>query len=231
MIRQGTENKAGTKHSLLRHYGTGVGTVTADNLLLIPGVMGRGQMEEKGRRRVYRLLKDGVRYTVLTERRESTERFCDFYSNKKSDNTRSQNTQLSAQAYSVTTNSAAKVEKTYKNPPIPDAKNSEDTEVLLREGDGVVSDAVLSEENDALGKMGIERTEEERAAFAERERARMERMAHRVAEELGLDEDAVQVATDVNEIAEPKLRKAKGWFDPKTGKITVVIPNTRARAM
>ncbi len=110
MIRQGTENKAGTKHSLLRHYGTGVGTVTADNLLLIPEVMGRGHMEEKGRRRVYRLLKDGVRYTVLTER-ESTERFCDFYSNKKGDNTRSQNTQLSAQAYSVTTNSAAKVEK------------------------------------------------------------------------------------------------------------------------
>ena len=104
MIRQGTENKAGTKHSLLRHYGTGVGTVTADNLLLIPEVMGRGHMEEKGRRRVYRLLKDGVRYTVLTERRESTERFCDFYSNKKGDNTRSQ-------AYSVTTNSAAKVEK------------------------------------------------------------------------------------------------------------------------
>ncbi|MEE0903507.1 MAG: methyltransferase domain-containing protein, partial [Prevotellamassilia sp.] len=114
--------------------------------------------------------------------------------------------------------SAAKVVETFENPPIPDAKNSEtDAEVLLREGEGVVSDAVLSEENDALGKMGIERTEEERAAFAERERARMERMAHRVAEELGLDEDAVQVVTDVNEITEPKLRKAKGWFDPKTG--------------
>ena len=231
MIRQGTENKAGTKHSLLRHYGTGVGTVTADDLLLIPEVVERGEMEEKGRRRVYRLLKDGVRYTVLTEYNNGREDFCDFYSNRKGGNTSSLNTQLSAQAYSVTTNSAAKVEKTYKNPPIPDAKNSEDTEVLLREGDGVVSDAVLSEENDALGKMGIERTEEERAAFAERERARMERMAHRVAEELGLDEDAVQVVTDVNEIAEPKLRKAKGWFDPKTGKITVVIPNTRARAM
>ena len=84
---------------------------------------------------------------------------------------------------------------------------------------------MLSEENDALGKMGIERTEEARASFSERERARMERMAHRVSEELGLDEDAVQVVTDVNEIAEPKLRNAKGWFDPKTGKITVVIPN------
>ena len=50
-------------------------------------------------------------------------------------------------------------------------------------------------------------------------------MAHRVAEELRLDEDAAQVVTDENEIADPKLRKAKGWFDPKTGKITVVIPN------
>ncbi|MDD5784534.1 MAG: hypothetical protein PUD52_06290, partial [Prevotella sp.] len=57
VIRQGTENKAGTKHSLLRHYGTGVGTVTADDLLLIPEVVERGEMEEKGRRRVYRLLK------------------------------------------------------------------------------------------------------------------------------------------------------------------------------
>ena len=53
----------------------------------------------------------------------------------------------------------------------------------------------------------------------------MERMAHRVAEELGLDEDAAQVVTDENEIADPKLRKAKGWFDTTTGKITVVIPN------
>ena len=128
---------------------------------------------------------------------------------------------------------AAKVVETFENPTLPTEKKSETDgdNLLLREGDGVVSDAALSEENDALGKMGIERTEEERAAFAERERARMERMAHRVAEELGLDEDAVQVVTDVNEIAEPKLRKAKGWFDPKTGKITVVIPNTRARAM
>ena len=177
MIRQGTENKAGTKHSLLRHYGTGVGTVTADNLLLIPEVMGRGQMEEKGRRRVYRLLKDGVRYTVLTERREGTERFCDFYSNKKGDNTRSQNTQLSAQAYSVTTNSAAKVEKESKNPPIPDAKNSEDAEVLLREGDGVVSDAVLSDEKDALDKVkkkGADKADTpEQAIAAEREYANL----------------------------------------------------------
>ena len=122
---------------------------------------------------------------------------------------------------------AAKVVETFENPTLPPTKNSEtdgDT-LLLREGEGVVSDAVLSEENDALGKMGIERTEEERAAFAERERARMERMAHRVAEELGLDEDAAQVVTDENEIADPKLRKAKGWFDTTTGKITVVIPN------
>ena len=83
---------------------------------------------------------------------------------------------------------------------------------------------MLSDENDALGKMGIEHTKEERAAFAERERVRMERMAHRVAEELGLDEDAVQVVTDVNEIAEPKLRKAKGWLTPRRGKSPLSFP-------
>ena len=129
MIRQGTENKAGTKHSLLRHYGTGVGTVTADNLLLIPEVMGRGQMEEKGRRRVYRLLKDGVRYTVLTEYNNGREDFCDFYSNRKGGNTSSLNTQLSARGYDVTTNSAAKVEKAY--PPIPVAKKWEPMQKLM----------------------------------------------------------------------------------------------------
>ena len=123
MIRQGTENKAGTKHSLLRHYGTGVGTVTADNLLLIPEVMGRGEMEEKGRRRVYRLLKDGVRYTVLTEYNNGREDFCDFYSNRKGGNTSSLNTQLSARGYDVTTNSAAKVEKESKPPPFLSLKN------------------------------------------------------------------------------------------------------------
>ena len=111
MIRQGTENKAGTKHSLLRHYGTGVGTVTADDLLLIPEVVESGEMEEKGRRRVYRLLKDGVRYAVLTEYNNGREDFCDFYSNRKGGNTSSLNTQLSARGYDVTTNSAAKVEK------------------------------------------------------------------------------------------------------------------------
>ena len=56
----------------------------------------------------------------------------------------------------------------------------------------------------------------------------MERMAHRVAEELGLDEDAAQVVTDENEIADPKLRKAKGWFDTTTGKSPLSFPTTRA---
>lgn len=227
VMRQGTENNAGTKHSLLRHYGTGTGVISNEDILLVPQVIESGELEEKGKKRVYRIVKDGIRYTVLTEVKNGREEFSDFYSNKKGDNTSPSNTQLSARDYDVTTNFAAKVDEETDNTAIPNAKKSEtdgDT-LLLREGDGVVSDAVLSEENDALGKMGIERTEEERAAFAERERARMERMAHRVAEELGLDEDAVQVVTDVNEITEPKLRKAKGWFDPKTGKITVVIPN------
>ena len=37
-MRQGNENKAGTKHSLYRHYGTGVGVITADDVMRIPDV-------------------------------------------------------------------------------------------------------------------------------------------------------------------------------------------------
>lgn len=109
VIRQGTENKAGTKHSLLRHYGTGVGTVTADDLLLIPEVVARGEMEEKGKKRVFRLSKDGVRYTVLNEIQKGQELFCDFYSNRKGGRTSLLNTQLSARDYDASTNDAAKL--------------------------------------------------------------------------------------------------------------------------
>ena len=119
VMRQGTENKAGTKHSLFRHYGTNVGVITNDDLLLIPEVIERGERTDKGNNRVYQLEKNGARYTVLTEQQNRTERFCDFYSNKKGDNTRSSNTQLSAQAYSDITNYTAKVEQNSDN-----AKNS-----------------------------------------------------------------------------------------------------------
>lgn len=122
VMRQGTENRAGTKHSLLRHYSTGVGTITAEDLLLIPEVIERGEMEQNGKKRVYRLSKDGVRYTVLSEVNNGREEFCDFYSNRKGGDTSSSNTQTSARGYDVTTNSDAKVHEKSDTSKSNDAK-------------------------------------------------------------------------------------------------------------
>ena len=116
VMRQGTEDRAGTKHSLLRHYGTGVGTITVEDLLIIPDVIERGEMEQNGKKRVYRMSKDGVRYTVLCEVNNGREDFSDFYSNRKGGDTSSSNTQLSARDYDATTNSAAKVVESFESP-------------------------------------------------------------------------------------------------------------------
>lgn len=90
-MRQGNENKAGTKHSLFRHYGTGVGVITADDVLRIPEVLANGERTEKQRGNVrlaqYRLTDEsGKRYTVVTEIKNSGEVFNDFYTNKKASN-------------------------------------------------------------------------------------------------------------------------------------------------
>lgn len=88
IMRQGNEEKAGTKHSLYRHYGTGVGVITSDDVLRIPDVLSNGVREEKKRRNVrlaqYQLKdENGKRYTVITEIKDSGEIFNDFYTNKK----------------------------------------------------------------------------------------------------------------------------------------------------
>lgn len=96
IMRQGNESHAGTKHSLYRHYGTNVGTVSSDELLLIPEIAGNGELTPKqdGKRRlmVYKSVKDGVEYTLLTEKKEGKEVFNDFYSNKKASSPASFNT-------------------------------------------------------------------------------------------------------------------------------------------
>ena len=87
VIRQGTENKAGTKHSLFRHYDTGVGTITAEDIALIPEIIANGAVTEKKRGKStlneYKLSKNDVDYTVLTEVDSRREVFADFYTNKK----------------------------------------------------------------------------------------------------------------------------------------------------
>ena len=85
IMRQGTENKAGTKHSLFRHYETNSGVITAEDIALIPQIVQKGNIRKVkgGKGFEYVWNKDGVRYKVYTEIKDRQEIFCDFYSNKK----------------------------------------------------------------------------------------------------------------------------------------------------
>lgn len=88
VMRQGNEMGAGAKHSLYRHYGTGVGVITSDDIISIPDVVANGVRTEKQRGKTrlaeYKLTDaNGNEFTVLTEIKKGKEIFNDFYSNKK----------------------------------------------------------------------------------------------------------------------------------------------------
>ena len=111
VMRQGREDRGGTKHALLRHYGTSSGNYTADELLLIEDVLSVEPTHKQRRGvtvNVYQREIDGVRYTVVTEKKDNREEFTDFYTNRSGD-TRSLNTQLSARAGHTTASSEREV--------------------------------------------------------------------------------------------------------------------------
>lgn len=96
----------------------------------------------------------------------------------------------------------------------------------LRQGDGygAYSDEEVSFANDLKSRvMGRNRfSKKQQAAFAARERERMVRRVNELAARLHLDN--VEVVTDVSQL-EGKERTAKGFFNRRTGKITIVLPN------
>ena len=98
---------------------------------------------------------------------------------------------------------------------------------LSREGDGAYTDDELSEMNDPFVKMLGEkaRTAKQRKAFAARERRNMADAVRELAERLHLDN--VEIVTEPMEVKDRrgKVHHPKGFFNTKTGKITVVIPN------
>ena len=120
VIRQGNDNKAGTKHSVYRHYGTTEGVITAEDILLIPEVLNRGERKsiKRGNTQLYEYVLrnvDGAEYTVLTEiNNRGKETFADFYSNKKVSSTARKTRSSEAQARLDETLSAAKVEEKSK---------------------------------------------------------------------------------------------------------------------
>ena len=114
-MRQGAENKAGTKHSIFRHYGTGTGYITAEDVMKVTQVMSEGVATPKQRGKThlveYKLTKDGVTYTLVTEKRKGGEIFNDFYTNRKAPQPGTSNTLESAHTDSSDASDAAKVGK------------------------------------------------------------------------------------------------------------------------
>ena len=103
-------------------------------------------------------------------------------------------------------------------------KSRKKASTVLRSGNGTLTDDDLSIANDPVSKLlgKSVRTAAQRRAFAERERGRMAARVRELAERLHLD--GVEVVTDVSVLRGARAR-AKGWYDLRTGRITVVIPN------
>ena len=96
--------------------------------------------------------------------------------------------------------------------------------VLMREGQGSQTDASVSLANDPASRIAgaPRRSRKQQEEYAARERRRMENAANRMVEKLGLDN--VEIVTDASTLKGDKA-KAKGFYSPSTGKITIVLPN------
>lgn len=102
--------------------------------------------------------------------------------------------------------------------------------LFYREGEGAVSDKDVSFYNDPIAKfLGKPRYYGKKAAaFAERERRRMKHGVSETAEKLGLKVEIVDDAAMVSQRTQQVMRNhpdAKGWYDPTTGNIVVVVGN------
>lgn len=95
---------------------------------------------------------------------------------------------------------------------------------MRREGDGTYSDEEISLENDPISKMlGKSRyTTRQRKEFALRERNRMSERVKELSEKLNLKN--VDIVTDAS-ILSGDRRRAKGFYNKRTGRITIVVPN------
>lgn len=124
--------------------------------------------------------------------------------------------------------SAAKIVKDFVNPVMKG-------ENLSRDGAGTLSDDELSMNNDPVAKMlgKSTRTARQRGEFADRQRGEFadrqrKSMAARVMELAAtLHLDNVKIVTDVAELSGKRAR-SKGFYNPQTGVITIVIPNHRS---
>lgn len=150
-----------------------------------------------------------------------------YYRTKKSVSQRVLSLKKSEHLTSVTDgptlNSGANLPKFFD---ISTSREQESSDILERQGDGygAYSDAEVSYLNDTASKLaGKNRFSKKRQAeFAARERQRMADRIQELAENLHLNN--VEVLTDTSQL-EGKRAEAKGFFNKRTGKITIVLPN------
>jgi len=117
--------------------------------------------------------------------------------------------------------SVAKVVKDFENP--------KDFDGNLRDGDGIIGDDEISTTNDPHSKMlGRSRfSPRQRSEFASREKERMVKRAEELAKKLHLDN--VEILTDASSLS-GRRSKAKGFYNRRSGRITIVIPNHTGKA-
>lgn len=103
-------------------------------------------------------------------------------------------------------------------------EEAKESDVMLRNGNGALTDEDLSMANDPVSKLlgRSTRTARQRKAFAEHERERMVERVRELAETMHLDN--VYIVTDSSTL-QGNRAKAKGFYSRSTGRITIVIPN------
>ena len=98
-------------------------------------------------------------------------------------------------------------------------------DIAERQGSGVISDEGVTMASDpvskAIGEPRYGRGKKMRE-YAERQRRFMVQKVQEIAQKLNLDN--VEIITDASTLS-GKRAKAKGYFNPTTGKIVIVIPN------
>jgi hypothetical protein len=204
IMRQGNEGGAGTKHSIYRHYGTGIGVINADDLKLIPQILKDGAASKVNRGKtllnVYEYTdSEGVVYKVVTEQVKGNEVFNDFYTNKKAPTSGSSNTLESARTDKAKDFDGAKVQQSSETPIGKD--------VNVPKGRRNAPPRPTAESV----RKPVE-TPEQAAGELEKNGVTIIRSA----DELPEGHEALRAIREGD--------KVTGWFDPKTGRAYVYLP-------
>ena len=153
IMEQGADNKSGAKHAIFKHYGTGSGSFTAKDVLLIPEIVNNGTRKQDGNKVVYELTKDGVRYRVVTYVKTGNEVFNNFYTNRKNQSSQQVNAQKSDTQSALASEELASADK--------DTNNSGNGNTLFRtsitpEQDKAYMDAVEAGDMETAQRMVLE---------------------------------------------------------------------------